>query len=369
MFSALPKPEVDVEITTEMFDSFDDLVIEGFSGNTEILMLQNEIKADLTTIQELQDLYASVESHGLTLPLLHFINASGQLSASIPEIPAVESLTEESPQVDRDAALEGIARTIADVLKGLINKIKEFGSKFISGIKLQFRSLGEVEKLLEKFKSSTAGKGLTGEFLSSNQFKLVSYQYLIELIDANEAVCKFAFAMMKVKIPETRDEKEAYLNTFKTTYQQCFNGIKIAETGRVLIPHDQKRTYTEAGYTPASFGELITHLQNYVTYEHQYIDHFCSEWEAWENEIVQRLSELTEATSSKGRVTKTDPATGKPIYEDEVVTTTNLSEGAKIIDYVYRRVADRHWADSEASWLHGVRPSLRILRALSGGHE
>jgi len=343
-------------------------VVESFSISTEMLKLQTDIRTGLTTIQELQDLYASVESHGLTLPLLHFVNASGQLSASIPEIPAVESFTQDS-SVDRDAALEGIARTIADVLKGLINKIKEFGSKLISGIKLHFRSLGEIEKLLEKFKSSTAGKGLTGEFLSSNQFKLVSYQSLIELIDANEAVCKFAFAMMKVKIPETREEKEAYLNTFSKTYRQCFNGFKIAETGRVLVPHDRKRTYTEAGYTPASFGELIIHLQNYVTYEHQYTDHFCTEWEAWENEIVQRLHELTDTTSSRGTVTKTDPTTGKPVYENEVVTTTNLSEGAKIIDYVYRLVADRHWAVSEASWFHGVRPGLRILRALSKGHE
>lgn len=369
MFSALPKPEVDVEITTEMFDSFDDLVIEGFSGNTEILMLQNEIKADLTTIQELQDLYASVESHGLTLPLLHFINASGQLSASIPEIPAVESLTEESPQVDRDAALEGIARTITDVLKGLIDKIKEFGSTFISGLKLNFRSLAEVERLLEKFKSSTAGKGLTSEFLSSNKFKLVSYQSLIELIDANEAVCKFAFAMMKVKIPETREEKETYVDTFKKTYQQCFGGVKIAETGRVIVPHAMTKTFTESGYTPASFGELITHLQNYVTYEHQTMEHLCGEWGAWEDEVVQRLHELTDTTSSRGTVTKTDPTTGKPVYENETVTTTNKPEGAKIIDYIYTMLGNRVWDDVHASWLHGVRPGLRILRALSKGHE
>ena len=101
-----------------------DFALEGADLKIDLVQELGTIKTMLSTVGDLVTLHESIETYGLVPQLLSFANSGNYLSSAIPGIPSLESMYAVTPSdADRDAALEGVAGAIADVLKRIKDHI------------------------------------------------------------------------------------------------------------------------------------------------------------------------------------------------------------------------------------------------------
>jgi hypothetical protein len=368
MFAALEQTTMMTPMDSTM-QEFDDTVFDGLALEVEINELRQEVRATMTTIDELNALHASIEAHGLSVALLQFANTNNALSLVIPEIPSLESMSVESTDEARDAALEGILRTVGDLVGGVITKIKAMGAKIISSIKLWFESTTELQKQTAKYKAAVAGKAFDTELFTTLTSKLIPCNQLIELIDLGPANSTFTFAIMKMKVPETNTDREIWLTEYHKLYAKYIGGFSIVKNEWVLKPKPTSTTYTAAGYTEKSFDDIVNHLEAFVEDELHNYDSLCAEFERYEDYVMRRLDELTVTNTTSGHNTQIDPETNRPKVTIGKSTTVTKTEGAKILDYVFDLSGEHYIRNRNISWKDGARRGLRVLNDLTKAYK
>ena len=266
MFSSLLQTTDLTPIDSSM-QEFDDVVLENLELEAELHELRQEVRSTMTTIDELNSLHSCIESYGLSVALLQFANVNNVLSQAIPEIPSLESMNVDA--TDENAALEGILRTIGDLIGGIAAKIKAFGAKILSSIKLWYQSTAELQKQTAHYKAMVEGKEFDATTFNSLTSKLVPYAQLIELIDLGPANMALTLDIMKLKLPETNPDREVWLAAYHSLNTKHLGNFSIVRNERVQKPRPTSMTYAAAGYTEAAFDEIVKHLEAFAEDEMQ----------------------------------------------------------------------------------------------------
>ena len=361
MFSSLLQTTDLTPIDSSM-QEFDDVVLENLELEAELHELRQEVRSTMTTIDELNSLHSCIKSYGLSVALLQFANVNNVLSQAIPEIPSLESMNVDA--TDENAALEGILRTIGDLIGGIAAKIKAFGAKILSSIKLWYQSTAELQKQTAHYKAMVEGKEFDATTFNSLTSKLVPYAQLIELIDLGPANMALTLDIMKLKLPETNPDREVWLAAYHSLNTKHLGNFSIVRNERVQKPRPTSMTYAAAGYTEAAFDEIVKHLEAFAEDEMHNFSNLCDEFERYEEYVERRLDELTETSTSRGTTTKYNPETGRPDSSYGSNTVKTKSEGAKILDYTYTLAGEHYLRNNNISWKDGARGGLRVLSGM-----
>jgi hypothetical protein len=373
MFTGLPQsqteplPEItdDADLTTLLLE---EAVFEHLALVDEIAAERLAIGQLLSTIDELDALHASIEAHGLPAALLQFADTDGKLSLAIPQLPSLESLSADTATADRDAALEGIVQTIKALVLAAAAKIKALAAKVVSAIKLRFHSLNELAKQVTRYIAAVHGRTFDQEAFATLKAKLIGYDQLIELLDIAIGANALGFDLVKLKLPETREEKEAWKQALDAVIATHLGHYSIVHAGKVIVPKTVSALFSSMGYTEHAFDAIAAKLEAYIADATRNDDRLATEVTRSEEDVCQRLDELIERTTS-GKVSTTYDDDGRPKSTYDSGSTVVKPEAAKILEHAFDVTYGLMFDIGQVSWVHGARGGLRTLGYLSKAYQ
>lgn len=356
------------DLDDEIF-SIDDLAVEGLLRTNELLKEGNEIRDLLTTISELQSLHESIRVNGLTPSLLQFANTGNVLSSTILSIPSLESMSVEYTDSERDAALEGIGDKIKDLVLATIARIKAFFGKIISTIKLRYHSLNELRTQVSRRLAEIEHKQFDESVFASLQAKVNTYEHLVELLDISLYVNSLGFDLLKIKLPETREEKEEWKTAYGRVVTEHLGHFSIVHNGSVFVPKAVTTSLHGAGYTEQSFHDIAEKLNAYIEDESHNGYKLLTATTQYEDGVNQRLDELITKTSTTSSGNIYDPVEHKPTYHTNTETSVTKPEAAKILENAFYVTITIIFELGQITWVHGARNGLRTLGYLSKAYK
>jgi len=321
-----------------------DKALESYALHEEIVKDQAIIRESLATVDDLLNLYAAIESHGLSVSLLSFANTGNRLNQAIPEIPSLESMTEEMSEEPRQSALAGIGQKVKELLVKIVDKIKSVYNKVVSAIKLRSGSIGELRNQLTRITTEVHGKTFNSEEFSKLHTKLMRYEQLTELLDIAIGANALAFDLIKLKLPESEDESYHYESEFDKTLMRHIGHYSVVHNGEIVPPKMINASFHDMGYTEQSFHEISAKLEAYIHEELTNTPRMESELETKRNEACKRIEDLCATVSTSSGMTYRQQSRAAYLYENAFY---DLSETIETITY--------------NGWVHGARNGLRIL--------
>ena len=342
MFSSLKSREV-VADTNSSSQLLNDLFVESLQLDAELQVDVQDILTIRTTINELRALYVSVETYGLTPSLLHFANTNNQLSNVIPTIPSLESLSAEFTDVDRDAALEGIANTIKNTIQKILSKIKAMFDKIISRRKLRAQSIDELRKQLSHYTDMVKDKTFNTEVFQQLTAKLFKYDILIEFAEIATCGNSLLSDLMKLELPDTREAHEVFEKKFSDTIHEHVGKYSVVFKDKFITPKVIKAQFSTMGYSEQSFSAIGAKLEAYVHEELTNASRLETEFNRWFEDAYKRIDSMSVETWDKN---------GYHHYQ---------SESAMILEHALYHICEYTTTLDNVSWSYGIHTGLNVM--------
>ena len=221
------------------------------------------------TLEDLEAFTGVIKQYGLSKPLLAFANHNGRLSSVIPELPALESFNQDlsvSQSASVVSAVEGIHRLLLSAWKLRFNiqaRIK------IQNMKLEESQLAKrIASVRVLNQNVKADRVFSEEKAKAKHVNMLSFQHLIECINAVHLALSAAEAVSRSKMPVTEEEYHTWLASASHAVNAFtkYSGQELNERGKLKVREEQwigyqKGSLYELGYTNIEqFHTLFDHL-------------------------------------------------------------------------------------------------------------
>jgi len=332
------------------FDQFFDTVLESFHLQEEIQQHINDYKLLKTTLNDLVLLHTNISENGMSVELLRFVNAGNQLSNHIQNIPSLESLTNNFPK-NGTAALEGIGKTIVDIVKRILISIKNIYSKIITYFKLRNHSVEELRKKLSEYQLKVAHKSFNVETFNTISSKIIQYHQLIELIEIATNINTITLELTNLKLPESHEDAVEFHKSFENIVDTHLNKYSITLHDVIVQPKVHSARYQEMGYSETAFEEINKHLELYIQDILMNENKIKSIFNRQLDEVERRINELS-VNVNNGRY-----------------TITYCTKAATILEEAFDQIIEFPYHIAHKTWKWGILYGVKAIRDISRCYE
>lgn len=260
--TALENAKVDPMSLTEV--TFDQALELAADSCMDSLFASDSYDNDIqATFENLLALEAAMATHGVSRALLAFADRDGSLSAAIPSIPSLESMTADLSVKESAAAIEGVGTTIVSYGKAILQSYKNaftWTTQAENRILVWNHIIDGVEKNMDE-------KHFSLEKAKKIEAKVVPFQALIALQKAYARAPKAALELWGSGLPKEEKEYAPWLAKVKAEFEPIFRTeqAKIKDNGTLSIPFSrwillkvgEKGNLADKGYNSESAAKEV----------------------------------------------------------------------------------------------------------------